>query len=749
MRKFALLIGMSQYDFTLDPLPSAGEDVKAMKRVLQNPDLGDFAEDDIELLINSKREDVEAAIYRLFNAARQRDDLLVFYFSGHGFTDEAGKLFLTTSATQQDEDGYVIQHTAIDSRTIQDYMSRSRSNRQVLILDCCFSGAFARGMTVKGDVRLDVTSQFSGKGRAILTSSGPTKYSFHQQGFTLSTYTHYLVEGIETGAADQDRDGWINVDELHQYVSKQIAKANVAMSPQFFPVEEGYKISLAKAPSNTQSTKKHILFLPSNFKQPGWKHLSRELFAIQEHLELTNSNRLYIRRSNSALVEDFHKVLHEVASRREVEIIHFSGHVADEGIVLENEPKSEIPINSESWIHMFKSVSRNISCIVLSGCYIEEQAKKIGRYIDNVIGISSHLSERDSHIFLKYFYYELSSGKSIESSFAESYYKSSEFVEEAATLIIHIRKQSVLEEAVKTSKEKLKSTPNDLRLLISISADLAELNRYAEAIEIYDRALAIEGSNTILIRQKALALDEIGRYSDALEVCEEGLRIAAEDCSLLRQKSLALRHLKRHEEALLILNKVLKIEPQSYIVWIERGDLLEELSRIEQAIQSYEKSLELSPHNKSVINKRNSLKDQFESQNQEERDAQNSTQIQSDNYEDWLIEAYLLESMGLYEDSIAAYRKALELKSDSINVLIQLGKVLQKIGKLQDAVDIFDQVLIRHPNNYVVRTYRGIALRDLLHNQEAVISFKQSLKSNPNYRAAKYEQRWTYRSKEQ
>ena len=99
MSKIALLIGVSKFgESDLKPLPSAEEDIKAMARVLQQPELGGF--DQVQALANPTRGAVEEAIYTLF-ANRQRDDLLLFYFSGHGVRDESGRLFLGNAQHSQ------------------------------------------------------------------------------------------------------------------------------------------------------------------------------------------------------------------------------------------------------------------------------------------------------------------------------------------------------------------------------------------------------------------------------------------------------------------------------------------------------------------------------------------------------------------------------------------------------------------------------------------------------------------------
>lgn len=248
MAKIALLVGVSEYQSGFQPLASAAKDIEAMQRVLQNPEIGEFAPANITLLLNQQRQDTEEAIYHLF-VNRHKDDLLLFYFSGHGITDSRGKLYLATPTTCKDSKrGRLVKPTAVAASFIHECMNDSASQRQIVILDCCFSGAFAKGMIAKDDGTVNIIAQLGGKGRAILTSSNSIEYSFHEKESELSIYTRYLVEGLETGVADYDNDGSISVDELHDYASSKVKETSPAMTPQFYPVEEGYRIKLAKAP---------------------------------------------------------------------------------------------------------------------------------------------------------------------------------------------------------------------------------------------------------------------------------------------------------------------------------------------------------------------------------------------------------------------------------------------------------------------------------------------------------------------
>lgn len=162
MAKIALLIGVSEYEPGLNPLPAAVKDLDAMKEVLLHPDMGEFAESDIVLLKNPKRQEMEEEIEALF-ANRHRDDLVLLFFSGHGIKDDAGRLYLATSTTRKTLQGDLVRSSAVSANLVHENMSRSRSKRQVVILDSCFSGAFAEGLLAKDDGTVDIRTQLGAR----------------------------------------------------------------------------------------------------------------------------------------------------------------------------------------------------------------------------------------------------------------------------------------------------------------------------------------------------------------------------------------------------------------------------------------------------------------------------------------------------------------------------------------------------------------------------------------------------------
>ena len=63
-----------------------------------------------------------------FYATKNRDDVLLLYFSGHGVLDDRGQLYLAVKDTERG----LLRGTAIGAAFITDEMDRSYSRRQVL-----------------------------------------------------------------------------------------------------------------------------------------------------------------------------------------------------------------------------------------------------------------------------------------------------------------------------------------------------------------------------------------------------------------------------------------------------------------------------------------------------------------------------------------------------------------------------------------------------------------------------------------
>jgi uncharacterized caspase-like protein len=74
-----------------------------------------------------------------------------------------------------------------------------------------------------------------GKGKIIITASGPNEVSVENDDLGHGVFTYYLLEGLR-GAADSDGDGIVTVDEAYGYVSGAVPRAT---GQEQHPVKKG------------------------------------------------------------------------------------------------------------------------------------------------------------------------------------------------------------------------------------------------------------------------------------------------------------------------------------------------------------------------------------------------------------------------------------------------------------------------------------------------------------------------------
>jgi hypothetical protein len=135
--RHALLIEVSEFaDPRLARLNAPTNDVIALRGILQDSSRGSF--DSVELSVNEDFLAVRDHLSRFFHD-RAPDDLLLLYYSGHGILGPGNRLFLATAGSNLDTP----RGRSVSSQEIRDFIADCRAERQIVVLDCCHSGASA------------------------------------------------------------------------------------------------------------------------------------------------------------------------------------------------------------------------------------------------------------------------------------------------------------------------------------------------------------------------------------------------------------------------------------------------------------------------------------------------------------------------------------------------------------------------------------------------------------------------------
>jgi uncharacterized caspase-like protein len=250
--RLALVVATSTYaDPGLRRLRAPARDAGDLAQVLADPDIGGFT---VTTVIDQPAQQIRLAIEDFLDG-RGTGDLLLVYLSCHGLLDARRRLYFAAADTRKDRLG----STGVEAAWVLDQLEHCRARRQVLILDSCFSGAFAHGS--KGEADLGLRDRFlgHGRGRVVLTASTATEYSFEGDPADAadpagSVFTAALVRGLRTGEADTDHDGHISVDDAYAYIFDQVQAAGAAQTPQRWLYGAEGRILLARSPAGPAIT---------------------------------------------------------------------------------------------------------------------------------------------------------------------------------------------------------------------------------------------------------------------------------------------------------------------------------------------------------------------------------------------------------------------------------------------------------------------------------------------------------------
>jgi len=230
--RYALLIGVEKYKFAPE-LRYTGDDVQKLAASLRTR--GGYWATEIydqeskpqvaeeEPLFRSEGEPTGEVIRsQLTGWLRQRKsaDTALVYFSGHGFRDREGKLYLAPI----DCDPANPEATGIPVHWLRDQLAECKAKVKLLVIDACHAGSDKGGRKVESVAAKDLGMEFrSASGVMTMASSQGTEKSLLWEEKKQSLFSYWLNQGLK-GHADRDGDGGVTFDELYEYVHDNVVE---------------------------------------------------------------------------------------------------------------------------------------------------------------------------------------------------------------------------------------------------------------------------------------------------------------------------------------------------------------------------------------------------------------------------------------------------------------------------------------------------------------------------------------------
>lgn len=221
---WAVIVGVANYQY-IEDLYYSDDDARELHEKLTLI----WGEDHIKLLVDHEatKANIEDAIYSWLAPREDADDVVLFFFSGHG-GDYLGDYYICPY------DALLYSYANdIKDNELAGWLETLESDNRVVVLDTCHSGGFI--------------PELSSSNLVIVTSSAADESSWESSELGHGVASYYLLEAFDhSELIDSNRDYEISAEEFWYYVEPKVVTYVANQGEQQHPeLYDGYAGELA------------------------------------------------------------------------------------------------------------------------------------------------------------------------------------------------------------------------------------------------------------------------------------------------------------------------------------------------------------------------------------------------------------------------------------------------------------------------------------------------------------------------
>ena len=310
---YAVVIGIGKYkDDRIPKLKYTTVDAESIYDILTDPQYGNFPKSQVKLLIDEQAtyNSIKSAIGTWLKQNARKDDTVIIFFAGHGAPEDKKTYWVTYNANIDDLYG-----TALSNDEIADMLDRVEANKVIAFLDSCYSAATVHRTDKKRGIVIvkDPFQKFKGKGRVIITSSDGKEESLETDRFGHGVFTYYLMKAL-VGEADDNKDGFVELDEVWDYVKYRVSETARKHGSTQTPIIDGSYSAGFVLSKNPERLKKLYLESERNKKEKVLESKITTLTKLYSKGEITSSQ--FDKAVNILQSGEKHKLLDDFLSNK-------------------------------------------------------------------------------------------------------------------------------------------------------------------------------------------------------------------------------------------------------------------------------------------------------------------------------------------------------------------------------------------------------------------------------------------------
>ncbi|HEY9813110.1 MAG TPA: tetratricopeptide repeat protein [Candidatus Sericytochromatia bacterium] len=294
------------------------------------------------------------------------------------------------------------------------------------------------------------------------------------------------------------------------------------------------------------------------------------------------------------------------------------------------------------------------------------------------------------------------------------------------------------EDALNAYQKAINLKPEYLEAWLAKGKMLLALKRDQDALTAYEQAIQIKQDTVEAWVGRGYALESLQKYQDAIDAFEKAIQIQINYPEAWKGRGDALIGLQRYQEAITSYDKTLQFQQDDYASWNSRGWALHNLQRYDEAISSYDQAVKYKPdYSEAWYNRGNSLvnlnkdKEAIKSYDQ-------AVKFQPNYYQAWYSRANMLGNLGKYLEAVESYDKAVKIQPSNYKAWYNRGWALHQLQQYEKAIASYSKAIELRRSNYQTWYNRGNSLYQLQRYEDAIASYAQAVRYKPDYYEAWY-----------
>lgn len=223
-------------------------------------------------------------------------------------------------------------------------------------------------------------------------------------------------------------------------------------------------------------------------------------------------------------------------------------------------------------------------------------------------------------------------------------------------------------------------------------------NRWKEAIACYDKAIALENSNSLFYENLGLAYEALDQFAEAEHAYKQAIEYDSKSGRYLDRLGVFYFVRKDFNKSIDYYQMALEREPEEPVYYENIALSYEKKEMYPEAVENYEKALKYNPANAKNLN----------------------------------AIGLIYYNQQQYKPAIEYYRKALVLDSNNWIYLSNLGLALSLSGSKDEAIDVFQKAVRLKDDDNINWNALGILYYEKGEQDKAIECYKKSISIQPN-----------------